>query len=206
MPCYHPLKGYKGRVISETTGKRPVVFNSRDGYSDMPVSVPCGRCIGCRIDRSRQWAVRCVHEASLYERNCFITLTFDDNHLPPGGSLVKKDFQLFMKRLRQFACRNVWVPVLGEYVELPRKYWIRGGVGIRYFHCGEYGEQLGRPHHHACIFNFNFADRYLWKERDGVRLYRSKALESLWSDGKGCESYGYCTIAFTSYKVSCGRT
>nr|WAE43306.1 MAG: replication initiator protein [Microviridae sp.] len=168
MPCYHPIKGYKSRSLNDS-GKRSVVFNIHEGYVDLPVSVPCGRCIGCRLDRSRQWAVRCVHEASLYSKNCFITLTFDDSHLLSNLSLVKSDFQNFMKRLRK-----------------------RFGSGVRYFHCGEYGTKFSRPHHHACLFNFDFPDKVLWADRSGVKLYRSECLEGLWP-------FGFSTIGSVTF-------
>lgn len=160
MPCYRPLKGYRGREVNPATGKRSIVFRMRDGYYDMPVTLPCGQCIGCRLERSRQWAIRCTHEASLHERNCFITLTYDDAHLPPDHSLNVKHYQDFMKRLR-----------------------FRFGEGIRFFHCGEYGEQFGRPHYHACLFNFDFEDKKLWKEVRGNKLYTSEALQELWPQG-----------------------
>lgn len=106
--------------------------------------------------------MRCMHEASLYEDNCFITLTYSDDHLPYGGSLRLEDFQCFMKRLRKkFAPRL-----------------------IRFFHCGEYGEKLGRPHYHALLFNFDFADKELWSIRQGNRVYRSRILEELWPFGQ----------------------
>lgn len=82
MPCFRPLKGYKSRVRNRDTGKRSIVFNPREGFHDLPVTLPCGQCIGCRLERSRQWAIRCAHEASLYEENCFITLTYRDEDLP----------------------------------------------------------------------------------------------------------------------------
>lgn len=148
-----------------------MVFSPRDSFDpDSEVKLPCGRCIGCRLERSRQWAIRCVHEASLYERNCFITLTFAPEHLPKSGSLDKRDFQLFMKRLRK-----------------------RFGSGVRYFHCGEYGEKMGRPHYHACLFNFDFADRELWSVRDGVRLFTSEILSSLWP-------FGFSTIGDVTFE------
>lgn len=160
MPCYRPLKGYRARVPNES-GKRSIVFNARDGFVDMPVDLPCGQCIGCRLERSRQWAIRCVHEASLYKDNCFITLTFSDEHLPANRSLDVKLFQDFMKRLR-FRC----------------------GSGIRFFHCGEYGEKFGRPHYHAIIFNFDFKDKYVWRKSTcGDTCYRSPLLEELWQFG-----------------------
>ena len=102
MPCYYPLTAYRSKQGRDPkTGKWPVVFNVKDGYSDLEVKIPCGQCIGCRLEKSRQWAIRCIHEASLYDRNCFITLTFDDEHLDPHKSLNKRDFQLFMKRLEE---------------------------------------------------------------------------------------------------------
>lgn len=160
MPCYHPLLGYRSLSINPS-GKRSIVFNKNQGFADMPVELPCGQCIGCRLDRSRQWAIRCVHEASLYENNCFITLTYNDENLPKDNSLCVEHFQLFMKKLR-------------------KKY----GKGIRYFHCGEYGENFGRPHYHACIFNFDFRDKKVLKTlQDGTNYYVSEKLNELWEYG-----------------------
>lgn len=161
MGCYRPIKGYRARVPNES-GKRSIVFNASKGLVDMPVDLPCGQCIGCRLERSRQWAIRCHHEASLYENNCFITLTLKDECLNADGSLDLKLFQDFMKRLR-----------------------FRFGAGIRFFHCGEYGERFGRPHYHACLFNFDFPDKELWRRtKDGFPVWRSKALEELWPFGQ----------------------
>ena len=142
MPCYNPLKGYRSRTLN-ASGKRSIVFNLREGYVDQPIEVPCGQCIGCRLERSRQWAVRCVHEASLYKNNCFVTLTYSDDKLPSDGSLHFDHFQKFMKRLRRFYDDS----------------------RIRFFHCGEYGEQYSRPHYHCCLFNFDFVDKKFWKKR-----------------------------------------
>ena len=100
MPCYSPLTGYVSREPSKN-GKFPIVFDPKKGWIDRSVTVPCGQCIGCLLERSRQWAMRCSHEASLYDENCFITLTYDDEHLPPDGCLNKEHFQKFMKRLRK---------------------------------------------------------------------------------------------------------
>lgn len=169
MGCFRPLKGYRS-AQKTATGKRSIVFNARLGLVDFPVDLPCGQCIGCRLERSRQWAMRCVHEASLYDRNCFITLTYRDEDLPPGGTLVVKDFQDFMKRLRK-----------------------RFGEGIRFFHCGEYGEKFARPHYHACLFNFDFEDKKLWKEVRGNKLFTSEALEELWP-------FGFSTIGEVTFE------
>jgi len=169
MPCYSPLQGYRSRNIN-TSGKRSIVFNLKAGFMDMPVKVPCGQCIGCRIDRSRQWALRCVHEASLYQKNTFITLTYNDENVPKNGSLNKKHFQDFMKRLRK------------EY-----------GPNIRFYHCGEYGEKFQRPHYHACLFNFDFPDKQIWRTVRDTKYYRSQSLQDLWG-------YGFCTIGDVTYQ------
>jgi len=149
---------------------------------DDPVKLPCGQCIGCRLDRSRQWAIRCVHEASLYERNCFITLTFDNENLPKSGSLDVRDFQLFMKKLRK-RFRGFQEFLIDGELRRP----------IRFFHCGEYGEKHLRPHYHACLFNFDFEDRKLWSVRAGIRLYVSEELQSLWP-------FGFSTVGDVTFE------
>lgn len=127
----------------------------------MPLTIPCGQCIGCRLERSRQWATRCLHEASLYEQNCFVTLTYAPEKLPAYGSLRKRDFQLFMKRLREYYADS----------------------RIRFFHCGEYGTLTKRPHYHAILFGFDFPDKYQWSVRRGFPVWRSPTLEKLWTEG-----------------------
>lgn len=161
MPCFHPLKGYRSRSVNPSTGKRSIVFDASQGYRDLEVDLACGQCIGCRLERSRQWAVRCIHEASLHEENCFITLTYAPEHLPYDGSLNVSDFQKFMKRFR-------------------KKYNSRT---IRFFHCGEYGDKYSRPHYHACIFGFDFPDRDIQEQREDGSYYSSKILNELWGLG-----------------------
>lgn len=180
MACYHPLHAvrmsdgsisFKEQITKLGLFSQLFQFRQFRGLDIYPVEdlkLPCGRCIGCRLERSKQWALRCIHEASLHDQNCFITLTFDDEYMNVGGSLDKRDFQLFMKRLRK-----------------------KFGAGIRFFHCGEYGDQLERPHHHACLFGFDFPDKVLFRAGK-YRLYRSKALEELWP-------YGFCTIGSVSF-------
>lgn len=107
----------------------PFVVFSRDGVRR---EVPCGRCFGCRMQTSREWAQRIVHEASCWRFSAFTTLTYDEVHIDGGGSLVKADLRNFWKRLRKkVVCR------------------------IRYYACGEYGESYGRPHYHAIIFGLH---------------------------------------------------
>lgn len=160
MPCYHPVTAYRSEMVN-ANGKRPLVFDEHKGFGP-PLEIACGRCIGCRLDRSLDWAVRISNEASLYDQNCFITLTYAPENLPPGGSLQLEHFQLFLKRLRS-------------------KYH---GKCIRFFHCGEYGEKLGRPHYHACLLNFDFADKLYHRTTNrGDKIYRSPSLEQLWPYG-----------------------
>lgn len=147
-----------------------------EGRSDLEVfKLPCGQCIGCKLEHSRVWAARMMHEAQIHDDNCFITVTYDDDHLPRGGTLVKHHFQDFLKRLR----RKIH----------PQK--------VRYYMCGEYGSScpdhgvercpncgpIQRPHYHAILFGFDFADKQDLGVRDGYPVYTSASLDSLWSHG-----------------------
>lgn len=173
MTCYHPLKAWK--PLSDVDGGR-YVFNAAKALNpDNPVKISCGQCIGCRQDRVSAWAVRCTHEAQVHSDSCFITLTYDDEHVPQDYSVKLHHWQLFMKRLRK-----------------------RFGSGIRFFACGEYGEQGGRPHYHALLYGFDFPDKVYYSTRNGHRVFKSQALEELWGMGRGevgsvtIESAGYC--------------
>lgn len=177
MACYYPHNVYQKNEPNEN-GKKPIRFKPAIGY-DSPIQIPCGNCIGCRLEYSRQWAIRCIHEASLHEDNCFITLTYSDEHLPENGTLVKKDFQDFMKRLR-------------------RKLERREFGKIKYYMCGEYGEKTYRPHYHACIFGFDFPDKIFWSQnKQGDNLYISKLLEDTWQ--KGYVRIGSVTFQSAAY-------
>lgn len=165
MTCYRPLECW--RIAGDT--KLRFTYPHRSDILEK-LEVPCGQCIGCRLERSRQWAIRCIHEAQLHEKNCFITLTYAPEHLPSPPTLDVRDFQLFMKRLRK-----------------------RFGKGVRFFHCGEYGEQYGRPHYHACLFNFDFPDKKLWRTSNGFNIYTSSILEELWP-------FGFSTIGDVTFE------
>ena len=173
MPCYNPLTAWRKKRIDPETGKRGITFNRSQGIAEMELSIPCGKCMGCRIRKSIEWALRCVHESQMYEQNCFITLTYDDHHVPKDGSLKKKHFQDFMKRLRESV--------------RPKQ--------IRFFMCGEYGEELQRPHYHAIIFNYDFEDKRPFKYSSKSVLYTSPKLERLWP-------YGFSTIGEANYTTA----
>jgi len=170
LTCYSPLKGF------ENIEEGGIVFK-RSSLAGAPMEVKCGQCIGCRISRSKEWAARIVHESQMHQDNCFITLTYNDENLPHDGSLDKEHFQKFMKRLRK---KNE-------------------GKTIRYFHCGEYGEGLQRPHYHACLFGIDFSDRVPYSQANDVVTYASEELTEIW--GKGFTTLGdlnYQTAAYTS--------
>lgn len=152
---------------------------------------PCGQCIGCRLEKARQWAMRCMHEAQLHEECSFITLTYNNESLPyyeVNGKLVptlcKEDFQRFMKRLRKKIT--------------PRE--------VRYYACGEYGDRLGRPHYHAILFGYDFEDKNVLHQ-GAVRsfkktfqksivdntLYTSETLEKVWG-------FGFVTIGEVTFE------
>lgn len=166
MPCYHPLLAHRINGALKIMG---AVRTHMRKLGD--TTLPCGQCIGCRLERSRQWAIRCMHEASLYDENCFVTLTFADDHLPDNRSLCVTHLQKFMKRLRKrFAPKT-----------------------IRFYACGEYGEQFQRPHYHLCLFNHDFTDKYRWAKNRGHQLYRSPTLEELWP-------YGNATLGTVTFE------
>lgn len=181
MPCFNPLQAYrfkyKSGKFSAPFFAIPPDFNHVAGTLER-LALPCGQCIGCRLERSREWAVRCVYEASLYKDNCFITLTYAPEHLPKDMSLKKKDWQDFMKRLR--------------------KHY--SGKKIRFFACGEYGERTFRPHYHAILFNHDFDDvaEVTKMTEYGLSKYKhSPTLEKVW--GKGLCSVGEMTFESAAY-------
>lgn len=174
MACYSPLQAFVGKPAVD--GKLSIVWTRGESWRGEELQLPCGQCVGCRLERSRQWAIRCMHEASLHKENCFITLTYDDYHYDQlsEGSLAVDEFQRFMKRLRK---------EYGPGVKAEFEKGLRTSPSIRYYHCGEYGEEFGRPHYHACLFNFNFPDRVLWSRRVGGPVYKSVSLDRIWGNG-----------------------
>jgi len=152
MPCFKPLNAWQSHPGAQLS------FSPGPGRK---LQIPCSQCIGCRLDKAADWTTRCMHEASMWDDNCFITLTYDEENVPWDGSLNKSHFQKFMKRLR----------------------WSEKEKGIRFFHVGEYGSQLERPHYHALLFNHDFDDKELWKETEGICVWRSGKLEKLWPFG-----------------------
>lgn len=194
MSCYHPLKAFPVGLTSKGNTDYKIcsysvhhveIQNGKpvDCYNDFVSSystksiydykeIPCGNCIGCRLDYSRQWADRCLLEMKNHESSYFVTLTYDDEHLPINhyvdhdtgvcgsvSTLIKRDFQLFMKRLRK------------NY-----KYDNK----LRFFACGEYGDTTFRPHYHAIIFGLKLDDLVFYKNSNGFVYYNSPFLDNCW--------------------------
>lgn len=182
MGCCHPLQAV---FAYKPDGKKMVYFcnvlqdkfvNGDSVSSGIPhflkngklftvegyLTLPCGKCITCKLEHSRQWAVRMVHEAQMHSSNCFVTLTYAPEYLPENGSLDKTHVQKFMKRLR--------------------KHFSDRKIGVYY--CGEYGERFARPHYHLCLFNLDFPDKVESFSHKKNQYYNSKILSKLWPFGR----------------------
>lgn len=163
MACFHPIRAFQ-------LADRSIKFIER-GDVRRVLDLPCGQCVGCRLERSRQWAVRCMHECQSHEFSSFATLTYSGDVMP---SLSYRDFQLFMKRLRH---------------SFPN---------VRFYMCGEYGGDYGRPHFHAILFGVAFSDRLYFRESSpGCKIYTSQRLSSIW--GHGFASVGDVTFDSAAY-------
>lgn len=189
--CYNPRLTCYSVKDFKRTGKKNLCFDVLQGetseaqkvnYMHYPpgayeyIKIPCGKCVGCRSNKAREWATRAYHESQMHDDNCFITLTYaDDCSLVLDDplclySLRYKHFQLFMKRLRK------------EYF----------GDKIRFIVSGEYGSKSGRAHWHSILFGFDFPDKKLETVNKGYRHYSSETLSKLWP-------YGLVDIANVDY-------
>lgn len=121
------------------------------------------------------------HESQFHEQNSFVTLTYDDEHLPEDRSLNLRHFQLFMKSLRKSIS--------------PKK--------IKFFHCGEYGDTTFRPHYHVCLFGHQFSDLKPHSRNElGQIIYTSKYLSKLWKHGFSTTSnFSFETAAYVARYV-----
>jgi hypothetical protein len=188
MACYHPVTMWK---IPKGNGEYEHTHNPIKGTKGVNAGIeyqrPCGQCIGCKLAKSREWSVRCMHEASLHWDNCWLTLTLNEEYKNTRSNPLSlergkgSEMERFFKRLRK-----------------------KFGEGIRYYYCGEYGETCffcnktekmcytkgcghffpwrGRPHYHVCLFNADFDDKILYKYINGLPHYTSETLDGLWTD------------------------
>lgn len=172
MQCLQPLYAVM-RPDPSGSGKNQVVFGYESYLSvhNNPHSewqalmLPCGRCLACKMRKAKEWSIRAVHEASLYDDNCFLTLTYNDGNLPADNSVSVRAVQLFLKRLRKRIS--------------PQK--------VRFLACGEYGSLNGRPHYHLCLFGYCPDDLVDMSGFGVSKLYYSPTIAKLWP-------YGYHSI------------
>jgi len=153
MPCY------KSKPAWETSldGRKSITFKWRNDR-EPDYFIDCGKCEGCRARARTDWATRIYHESQEWDRNCFLTLTYDDKHLPE--TIQKKEIQSFINRLRKSSDRP-----------------------IRYYACGEYGEKTRRPHYHAIIFNEDFlSSKFQYAISDS--MYGNSHLQRTWGKGQ----------------------
>lgn len=193
MPCYHPLTRVSNGSINLKTGKPlgtvvPFVPHDQRLPGTLYQDIPCGQCIGCRLEYSRKWADRLMIEAREHKHTWFITLTYDDKHLPYNPivdqstgevtkfvpTLRKRDVQLFMKSLRDAI--------------KPAK--------VRFYAAGEYGEKKYRPHYHLILFGLELDDLKFYKCNDLKQpYYTSEFLSKVWKD------QGYVVVAPATYET-----
>lgn len=180
MACNRPIPAYYSSEVNPS-GKRGLTFNPRYAYTGPirdyrdPLYVPCGKCVGCKSDQSLMWSIRGYHESTLHDQNCFITLTYSDDHLPSDGKISKYEMQTFIKRLRKHQ----------------DKFFKEK---IRYLACGEYGGLTRRPHYHAIIFGRDWLEQ---KVMVTDKLYTAPDLVNIW--GKGHVTIAPVTMASICY-------
>jgi hypothetical protein len=157
--CLSPI-----RAELSPEGGRPVL--NPEGN----LKLPCGKCHICISRRAIDWATRARHEMSLHDENSFITLTYNNENLN-SDFIIKRDFQLFMKKLRKKTNKK-----------------------IRYMVSYEYGSQFFRPHMHAILFGHDPKDQsYLMNSPSGSQLYTSSEIDKLWTNKDG-DSMGYHSV------------
>ncbi|QCS36183.1 replication initiator protein [Capybara microvirus Cap1_SP_151] len=144
--------------------------------------IPCGRCFSCRSKKAMSWTIRNYFESEKYDQKCFITATYNEFKCP--RFLVKKDLQLLIKQIRR-------------YID----YHISSDMKIKYFACGEYGGQFGRPHFHILLYGFCFPKDHILKDENGKKEYISLKLTELWN--RGIISFSDCVDA-SHIKYTCG--
>lgn len=223
MSCYHPLKAFA--VGTHSSGKVKykicaydvdhVECDAHGVWSAVStplrsaravrvvrefVEIACGKCLDCRMRRSRDWANRCMMELQYHDSAYFVTLTYNDKHLPieyhtdgatgealPVATLRKSDLQNWIKRLR-------------------RRY---PNDNIRYYAGAEYGRNTMRPHYHVIVFGLHLDDLEPVSVQRGYTYYKSLSLEKTWSvydpDTQSFDPIGYVTVGAVTWQ-SCAYT
>lgn len=212
MTCFHPIKAWQNNKadLTEPTllyyKHKKISFNYIPGWTE--IEIPCNHCLGCKLDHANMWATRITLESKNWKHNCFITLTYNDPHLPFSANgkttLRKKDLVNFIKRLRYFeeGYQN-WINPRTEKEEKP----------IRFFACGEYGTKGtraklgGNPHYHIACFNWRPNDLVPYKQNKyGDWSYTSKTLDKIWDGGNDNSlgnKRGFVVVEELNYHTAC---
>lgn len=143
------------------------------------IQIPCKQCINCRLQNSQTWASRCMLEAKKYNHNYFITLTYDNENLPTIKGINKETGEVgLVPNLRKTA--------IAEFMKKLRRHYQYhfNHEDIRYYGCGEYGSNYGRPHYHIIAFNLPINDLTFWyNDKKGSPIFQSKTLTKIWGKG-----------------------
>lgn len=168
MPCYRPVDAWM------PLGGGQIVF--REIGDSRQIKVPCNQCIGCRIDRREEWAIRNYCESKMHQHSWFITPTYDEEHLPLHGSLVPSHLSDFVRALRRKTR-------LGK---------------LRFFGVGEYGDTFGRPHYHLLVYGPDIPDlRKVNSIHAKKDVFGSEIVSSAW--GKGGVAVQRMTLGAARY-------
>lgn len=147
-------------------------------------SVPCRKCIGCKLDNAKEWAIRSALECKSSKDNWFITLTYADEFLPYGTKGIPTISYYDLRR----------------FIESLRKVFTRQNIrGIKYLSGAEYGSRFNRPHYHICFFGLLLNDLISIGERSnlGHFYFESKLIDRIW--GKGIHKIGRVTYQSAGY-------
>lgn len=160
-----------------------IEYNKRSSYYQYE-QIPCKKCWACQLNYSAEWATRIMLEAKETPgENWFITLTYDDDHLPIAGEIETEE--------GTYENDGTWNGTLYEhdmvkFINSLRKYYENKGIkGIKYFYCGEYGETTGRPHFHLILLHCpleieKFHDVHV--DTNFKAHWKSKQIENLWAE------------------------
>lgn len=194
MPCYHPKLAYQPYPGSPLSFLPSAFLESEKGrYLD----VPCGQCIGCRIDYARQWATRCVMEMQYHKSSYFLTLTYDDAHVPHSCAVDKTSGEVFDSLTCRYSDVQLWLKRLR-----------RAGHNVRYFGCMDYGSNTFRPHYHFIMFGLQLSDLMPYVQSDPTyKYYTSQSMDDIWSNGNVIiGEANYSTALYTARYICSKRT
>lgn len=230
MGCYHPnlilldsypkLFGQQAKILKFVNSKK-YDFKGYEFYEKLNneyrkqeyeyggryswEKVPCKWCAGCQETYSKEWATRCMLEASQYKHNYFITLTYDENHIPKDDELVnKKTGEIFQND--NWEQGHLLSKDLQDFNKRVREHWRKnyGHTGIRFYASGEYGGQTKRPHYHMIMFNLPIPleELKIYKIKEGHILWNCDILTEKWGKGfVGLAEVNWDTCAYTARYV-----